>query len=144
MPENHIYTPIQSAWMDLTTSVRGLLVPQLDDRPLDQYLVLRDNVFALAQSPQFLAELQTAWVPFTNAPKLDIGNALLVEMQALRRAIEVAQVTEKAVPESKAGWSRMLGRASTTVDSVKEFVEMTPFGKGVMTLLKEVIDLFKG
>jgi len=36
------------------------------------------------------------------------------------------------------------GAASTTVDRVKEFVEMTPLGKGVMTLLKEVIDLFKG
>ncbi len=60
MPENLIYTPIQSAWMDLTIGVRGLLVPQLDDRPLDQYLVLRDNVLALAQSPQFLAELQAA------------------------------------------------------------------------------------
>jgi len=45
-------------------------------------------------------------------------------------------VTEKAVPEAKAGWSRMVGRASTTVDSIKEFMEMTPYGKGVMTLSK--------
>jgi hypothetical protein len=144
MPESTNYSAAQAAWIDFTTSVRGLLVPQAGDRPLDQYLVMRDNVIALAQSPQFLAEFQAAWAPRASAPKLAIGNVLLMELQAFRRAIEVAQATEVAQAESKDWVSKWLGRASTTVDSVKEFVEMAPFGKGVMTLLKEVIDLFKG
>lgn len=144
MPDEGKYTPAQSAWLDFTTDVRGLLVPQADDRPLDQYLVLRDNVLALAQSPQFLAELQQGWPPPGALPNLDVGSALLVELRAFRRAIEVAQATEKASAESKAWWAKLLGRASTTVGSVKDCVEMTPFGKGVTTLVKEAIDLFKG
>lgn len=44
MPEP---TPIEIAWLNYVKSVQILLVPQEDDRPLDQYLPLRDAVMTL-------------------------------------------------------------------------------------------------
>jgi hypothetical protein len=38
MPDNTNLTPIQNAWRNFINSVKGLLGPQPDDRPLDQYL----------------------------------------------------------------------------------------------------------
>jgi hypothetical protein len=132
-------TPNQDVWLDFTKSVRTLLVPQEDDRPLDQYLEFRDKVVSLVQSPTFLNELGSAWPPFT-----DVGDALIMELKAFPLAVEVAQNTQKATPESKQWWKRWLGRASTTTASVKELIADFPYVKSGLTVFKELIDLFKG
>lgn len=137
------YTPAQQAWLEFVNTMRALLVPRADDRPLDQYLALRDNAIRLAQSPAFLEDIQNTWGALTNVPVgPEIADALLLELQALPRAAEVARATDNA--DSGTVVSRLLSRASTTLDSIKEFANMTPLGKGVLTLLKEVVDLFKG
>ena len=56
-------TPIQIAWINFVKSVRVLLVPQTDDRPLDQYLQFRDAVVELVQSQRFLDQLNKAYPP---------------------------------------------------------------------------------
>lgn len=161
MAENNQRTPIQIAWLNFVKSVQVLLGPQVDDRPLDQYLAFRDDVLSLVQSEQFLAELQQAWTALDaqptqkdQSPKKDqspspsilneTGNALRLEIEAFRRAIEVAQATTK--PEEGTGWmGRWSGRASTVVGSVKDIMkDLPPYAKNALTLYKELIDLFKG
>lgn len=61
MPENVEHTAIQIAWIKYVKSVQGLLVLQIDDRLLDQYLAFRNPVLALVQSERFLTELNQAW-----------------------------------------------------------------------------------
>jgi hypothetical protein len=137
-------TPIQVAWINFAKSAQILFVPQIDDRPLDQYLSFRDAVFALVQSEKFLTELNSAWVAPANQPLPEIRNALLVELQAFPLAVEVAQKTGSD-EEKKSWWTKMLGRASTATGSVKELLEnLPPNAKNVLTLFKELIDLFKG
>lgn len=144
-PQTPTPTPIQAAWMDFTGSVRILLVPQADDRPLDQYLAFRDTVLALVQSPEFLSQLEASWAPFTDYPMKRIGDALLMELKAFPLSVEVAKATEKATPESKPWWRKLLGRASTVTDSVKDLMDsLPPYVKGGITLFKELLDLFKG
>ena len=131
--------------MDFTGSVRILLVPQVDDRPLDQYLPFRDTVLALVQSQEFLDQLQESWAPLTDYPRKRIGDALLMELKAFPLAVEVAQATEKAAPEPKPWWRKLLGRASTVAGSVQDLMDsLPPYVKGGITLFKELIDLFKG
>jgi hypothetical protein len=143
MPDNITRTPIQTAWINYVKSIRLLLVPQVDDRPLDQYLSFRDAVLASVESEQFLKEIQKAWPTLTNVPLPSIGSPLLLELQAFPLAVEVAQATEKP-EEKKAWWKRMLDRASTTTGSVKDLLENLPgYAKSALTLLKELIDLFK-
>ena len=69
MPNDANQTPIQISWVKFATSVQGLLAVQIDDRPLDQYLVFRDTVLGLVLSEQFLSELQKAWAPRSDHPK---------------------------------------------------------------------------
>jgi len=78
--------PIQGAWIKFTDSIRLLLTPQFDDRPLDQFLQLRDSVFTLIQGPAFLTDLQSVWPAFTDHPGKEVGDLLLMELEAFPRA----------------------------------------------------------
>lgn len=143
MAANNELTPIQIAWANFAKSVQSLLVPQPDDRPLDQYLSFRDAVLDLVQSDRFLTALKDSWAPLTDEPLTEIGNTLLMELQAFPRAVEVARATER--PEEATGWwRRMLDRASTVSGSVQDLLaNLPPYAKNVLTLFKELIDLFK-
>jgi hypothetical protein len=136
--------PIQPAWLGFVKSVQILLVPQVDDRSLDQYLVFRDKILVLVQSEQFLANLNKRWAVFRDYPKKEIGDALILELEAFPRAIEIAKATEKP-EDSKKWWKKLLGHASTVTGSVKDLLEaLPPEAKMALTLLKELFDLFKG
>lgn len=145
MPDNIEGTPIQIAWLNYAKGVKALLVPQVDDRPLDQYLAFRDAVLQLVQSDQFLRDLNAGWIsPNELPPMTEIKKVLLLELEAFPRAVEVAQATGKP-EEAKGWWRNMLGRASTVSGSVKDLVEnLPPYAKHGLTLFKELIDLFKG
>lgn len=154
MPNNVEQTAIQIAWIKYVKSVQILLVPQIDDRPLDQYLAFRDSVLDFVQGERFLAELNEAWgppdgSPFPSSPPPyyplpEIRRALLQEIQAFPLAVEVAQATQKP-GESKGWWGKMLNRASTVSGSVKDLMDnLPPYGRNAITLFKELIDLFKG
>lgn len=147
MPDNAQQTAIQNKWIDYVQGVKVLLVPQADDRLLDRYLPFRDAVLVLVQNEQFLKELNEAWPPRSPSGDFqltEVGDALLLELQAFPHAVEVAQATEKP-EEAKVWWRRMLGRASTTTGSVQDILTaLPPYAKMGLTLFKELIDLFKG
>lgn len=150
MPDNTNYTPIQSAWIAFIASLRKLLVVQPDDRPLDQYLAFRDAVLRLAEDQKFLDELQQAWPFVANAPPgfpgEEINNALLIELRTFPLAVEVALATER--DPDKTVWGRFknwLDRGSTVTGSVKDLLDhLPPWAKSVLTLLEELLNLFKG
>ena len=148
MPDNHENTDIQIAWIQYVKSVRLLLVPQVDDRPLDQYLVFRDTVIPMVESERFLDELNNAWKSLTvfadDPAQREIGQALLLELKAFPLTVEVAQATSKP-EEEKSWWRRCLGRATTVSCSVGDLLEnLPPYAKNAITLFNELIDLFKG
>ena len=104
-------TPINAAWFMFTRTVRLLLVPDPNDRPLDQYLAFRDMVLALVESPEFLVALESGWIQSTDS-LLSVANALLIELRAFPLGVKVAQATEEACVGSKEWRSRWLRRAS--------------------------------
>jgi len=63
---NKTYIPIQPVWINFTKSVQVLLVPQPDDRTLDQYLEFRDTVIELVQNEKFMNEINNSWLEHTN------------------------------------------------------------------------------
>lgn len=140
MTNGTTWTDIQTAWINFVKSVRGLLVPQADDRPLDQYLEFRDAVLTIVEGEQFLADLNTGWGTAVD----EIRKALLLELRVFPRAVEVAQATTKV--EERQGWlNKMLGRASTVSGSVKDLIDnLPPYVKSALTLFNELVELFKG
>lgn len=126
------------------------LVPQIDDRPLDQYLSFRDEVMTLVENERFLVQLNEAWMPFHDSPSeelmelQEIRQLLLAELTTFPRMVEVAQAVGNS--DEIKGWRKsMLDRASTVCGSVQDIIEnLPPYVKHGLTLFKELIDLFKG
>ena len=144
-PPNPPPQPIRAAWLGYTRSIRILLVPQPDDRSLDQYLGLRDKVLAMVEDEKFLGELDKAWVPFGDFPLYAVGEALLMELRAFPLAVEVAEATEKPASKSMSWWKRLLGRGSTVAGSAKDILDnLPPYAKNSITIFKELLDLFRG
>ena len=142
---NPDYTSIQAAWINFTESVRFLVVPLQDDRPLDQYLSFRDSVFEIVKERTFLDGLNNAWVPFTDQPLNKIGNAVLLELNSFSLAIEVAKTTETNEQKPKTWIGKWLGRASTVSGSVGDIIDnLPPIVKGGLKLFGEMCDIFKG
>jgi hypothetical protein len=132
-------TPIQSAWSAFAETMPGLFVPQPDERPLDQYLAFRDRVLTLIRSEEFVLGLA---IPM---PASASDEALLEELKAFPRAVEVARAVESTTTESAPWWRRWVGRAGTVAGSVKDLLaNAPPLVKNGLTLFKELADLFKG
>ncbi|HQY57231.1 MAG: hypothetical protein KA240_01640 [Nitrospira sp.] len=145
MPADTNRAPIQIAWINFVKSVTLLLVPQTDDRPLDQYLPFRDAVLNLVQSEKFLMEFNKGWTPpGESSEQAEIKQVFLLELEAFPRAVEVVQATT-GPEESKASLKHWLGRASTVCGSAKDLKEDLPwYAKGGLTAFKELLDVFKG
>jgi hypothetical protein len=92
------------AWVNFVKSVQSLLVPQMDDRPLDQYLEFRNTVLELVQRNQFLNDLNNAWPSPNDPPLAEVRNAILMELKAFPRAVEVANAIEK--PDGAKVWGK--------------------------------------
>ena len=137
---------IRIDWLNFIEALKSLLVPQQDDRPLDQYLQFRDAVIALVTSENFLAELHNVWSNHNDNNKLldhKVKELLLLELRAFAPAVAVADLASNP-PEKKSWWRSLLGKAGTTVGSVKDLIPDIPLLKGGLTVLNELIDIFKG
>jgi len=144
MAKNVTPISIQPVWINFTKSVQVLLVPQPDDRTLDQYLEFRDTVIELVQNEKFKDEINNSWLQDTTLND-EIKSALILELNAFSRAVEVVQATEKTEGDFKGWINKLLGRASTVTGSVKDILDnLPPYAKNAITLFKELIDIFKG
>jgi hypothetical protein len=144
-PNEPPLSPLRLEWLPFTQGVRSLLVPQPDDRPLDQYLALRDSALAQVQNEQFLGELDQLWKSKASASEQEVMRALVMELKAFTLAQEVAQSTAKDVQEAKGWQSKFLDRASIAVGSTNDILEDSPwYAKVGVSLFKEVIDIFRG
>jgi len=145
MPNEDKLAPIEEAWINFIKSVRNLLIVQSDDRPLDQYLEFRNKVLALVEETKFLDALHQNWAPFTDYPEIESGQALLLELQAFPRAVEVAQTAEPSKGLSRGLVNRWLSRASIVAGSVNDIIDdLPPYAKNAITLFKELCKLFNG
>jgi hypothetical protein len=156
MPDYSTFPVPQGDWLRFVESLRLLLGPQPDDRPLDQFLQFRDAVLEFVSSPDFLTGLQAGWPPaapmnqtaLTSVQQQQIANILLLELRAFPAAVEVAHAQEKSGSEDK-GWfrkqiGRLIGRASTGTGSMKDLLDnLPPHVKMGLTALKQVLDVFK-
>jgi hypothetical protein len=148
---------IEDTWKNFVVSLDKVLVIQANDRPLDQLLIFRNSVLRLIQDDYFQSTLFAAWKAEIKPPKGDQSNdkevllqeaareVLALELQGITRAVEVAQALKGTSEESNGWWKAILGRCSIATGSVKDILEnLPPSSKNILTLLKELLDLFKG
>lgn len=144
---------MKDLWIAFVDSVRSLMIASPHDRGLDQYLPVRDFVTELVKDEQFISLLEKTFIDYpinkNTAPisedrlKTKIVEALKMELAAFPVAVEVNRTTSKPDDAPKAWSERWLGKASTVIGSVKDFVSDSPLKHG-LTVYQEVVDLFKG
>src|SRR5688572_23886396 len=84
----------KAAWPKFVKSVRQLLGPQVDDRPLDQFLAFRDAVLELVEDENFQSGLLDGFSTLRNM-HTGVADTYLMELQAFPLAVEVAQASAK-------------------------------------------------
>jgi hypothetical protein len=123
-------------------AVRSLLSADADHVPIQHYNTLRNKVFLILEDEKFLAAITKAWNEL-KPEQDDVKDAMLEELRAFSGALESANAEEKKNPDVS-WWSASLGWASTSIGSLKDILEETPYVKNVLTLFKEVVDIFRG
>ena len=144
-------------WIPFTESARPFLVPVVDDRTLDQFLDLREKVYAIIQDPRFVQDLDRAlfFLPsrfrqtradLPSSFRASYRDIFLEELRACTRAAEVLQSTESALSASEEGRKKskaQLSKLSTTLGSLKDVLGDVPYLKTGVGLFKELVDYFK-
>jgi hypothetical protein len=102
-PNEPPLSPLRLGWLPFIKGVQTFLVPQPDDRPLDQFLALRDSALAQVQSKEFLDELDKEWERQKGKPGEELLRAVVMELKAFTLAQEVAHATAKDPAEKKIG-----------------------------------------
>jgi hypothetical protein len=160
MPDDPNLTRIEKAWLRFVRGQREALVFHADDRPLDQYLTLRDEALALVESGEFLYDLRRAWddlagsdtaAPPTNAANVSqrrVLDLVVLELESSAREVEIARQLTPTDPDQRKGWfKKILSRGSTVTGSVKDIfddvLKKYPLLKGGLTAFRELLDLFK-
>ena len=135
-----------SAWKRFVQSLRQLLSGVPAERSLDPFLALRNSALDACERSDVVSELNYAWSSLhsPNAP-FDISHLLLMELTAFPAALEISEHEEKASSEKSPKKKKLLSIAKTTLDSARDILDtLPPTAKGVLKVLGEVIDLFKG
>jgi hypothetical protein len=138
--------PFRDAWIGFVRSLRTLITGSIADRPryIDQFLQWATAVLNAAESAAIADRLQEAY----NEAEHRSRDLLLKELLSINQAVAVAAQTEPQGEKSTAAGKNLLRIGKTVVDSIKDifakFLENHPLVKGILTLLGEVLDIFRG
>jgi hypothetical protein len=133
------------AWIDFVRSIRILTLDSIASLPryTDQFRQWARQVLNKAESTAIVNLLQEAY----GTAERQSAELLLGELLGVNEAIEVAKQTETGDSWAVAH-KALLGIAGTTVGSIKDifsdFLDKNPLLKGVITLISELLSIFRG
>ena len=134
-------------WRSFVQSLRQVLSGAPVERWLDPYLPLRNATLEVCERADFVGSLQRSWTTFHSQTSPDTGHLLLLELAAFPAAVELADDKTEDVNkvDKSARKKRLLKAGKTTLDSVRDILDnLPPAAKGILKVLGEVIDLFRG
>jgi len=149
------WLPEQRAWINFTISLRKPFT-EIDDVDLLPFHTLRNSIILFVENPTFLQQFRQGWseafAPNPQYPQARmnlLGDLFYQELEAFTNSVKAQQESESPsneLPpeERKSFWRKILGRGSTVVGSAKDLIDNNPELKMGFTLLKELLDIFKG
>jgi hypothetical protein len=133
-------TDVTLSWKRFVTAIRSLLSDLPEHRHQDQFLTAREAAFELAESEQMIAAF--AYGP--NVTDKQVSDVVVLEMDAFPLAVSVHQSEAKAGTAKPGARKTLCSAAATILGSVGDVFALTPFGKGVVAILKEAVELGGG
>jgi hypothetical protein len=150
MPEPRSEGEIKSKWERFVRALRSVLTGLPEHRHQDQFLEVKTAALALAESPAMANEIakgyQQAAAGTNDNPALaaDAVDVVVLELEAFPRAVEVHEEQKKAGTAKPGAGKKLREAAKTVLGSVGDLFKLTDYGKGVLTVMKEAIDLVGG
>lgn len=132
---------IKQVWRNFVGALRSVFAELPEYRHQDQFLAARNAALDLAASDDMAKEIET---PFKsdNVTERRPLNVVMMELEAYPLAVSIHEAEVKAGVAKAGAKNQLLSAAGTILGSVGDVFSLTPFGKGVITVLKEAVDLF--
>lgn len=149
MPEIESEVKMKSIWERFVRSLRLILTGLPKHRYKDQFLVTKERALSLAESPDMLKEIADCYrraVLTENepTPQADAVNVVVSELEAFPLAVGVHQAEEKSGTAKDGAAKSLCETAKTILGSVGDLFNLTNYGKGVLCVVKEALDMFGG
>jgi hypothetical protein len=150
MPAPRPTDEVKSIWKSFVHSIRTRLTELPEQRHPDQVLRVKEAALTLAESDGMVNEIEAAYrkavlgTANEPTPQADVVEVVMTELEAFPIAVGVHEQETKASTVKPGGFKKLCAAGKTILGSVKEVFELTPFGKGVIEVLKESMDLVAG
>lgn len=150
MPDPLPAGKLKVRWQAFVRGLRSLLSGLPEHRYQDQFLRIKEAALNLAESEGMAEEIDAAYrkavlttdnVP---TPAADAVEVVVMELEAFPLAVEVHEAEEKAGTAKAGAGKKLRAAAKTILGSVDDLFKLTDYGKGVLSVLKEALDLLGG
>lgn len=142
---------VGNAWLEFVDALEYLLDSLPKYRSMDQYISIKKRALVLARGERAVSAIFSGYeksLEYNNKDNPDDVEyeplALVVEeFLAFSNAVNVNKKLEAKGKSKKGIVKKLLSVGKTTLGSAKDLFELSTFGKGVLTVLKEAIEFFE-
>jgi hypothetical protein len=141
---------LKNHWQTFVRAIRTLFVGLPEHRHEDQFLRVKEAALTLAESQKMADEIEAAYrnavLGDSNESTVaaDAVEIVVMELEAFPIAVGVHEDEQKAGTAKPGARKRLRSACKTILGSVGDLFKLTTFGKGVITVSKEALDLCGG
>jgi hypothetical protein len=137
---------VGSLWEKFTNPIESLIMGPREHRHQDQYLRPIQEAVALAKRSDTVKEIDDGYrkaVVQNNepTPATDAINVVVMELEAFPLAFKVYEEQQKAGAAKPGAIKRLRVEAKTILGSVRDTFQLSEFGKSVVVVLIEALNL---
>lgn len=140
---------VSSRWRAFARALRSILGGLPQHRHQDQFIRVRDLALDLAESNRMADEVEACYMRVVGPPDdpsgaVDAAEIVVLELECYAAAVSVHSAEEKAGTAKPGALKSLANAAKTVMGSVDDVFEMTKYGKGVLAVVKEGLELVAG
>jgi|SRR5215471_13753731 len=139
VPKNH--DQMKDLWKKFVSAIRTVLQAQPPHRPDTYFQAVRDEALSLAESEQMAEEVAMGYTSALQSPLFQPATIVGEELTAFANAVDGSK---SDLTGQKGLRKRLCDAARTILGSAKEVFKLTEYGKAILEVLKEAIDLAGG
>lgn len=137
-PQSH--EQMKARWKKFVDAIRTVLDAQPVQKPDSSFQSVRDEALSLAEGEQMAEEIARGYTSALQSPLFQPATIVGEELSAFGQAVQGSKLEMKGGAQ-KPLRKRLCDAAKTILGSVKEVFKLTKYGKAVLEVLKEAIEL---
>jgi len=139
IPQTH--DQMKELWKKFVRAIRTVLQAQPPQKPDTYFQTVRDEALNLAEGEQMAEEVAMGYTSALQSPVFQPATIVGEELNEFANAVDASKSDLTA---QKGLRKRLCDAARTILGSAKEVFKLTEYGKAVLEVLKEAIELAGG